>query len=294
MSENFRGAIPMMVCMGAFVLNDAFVRLAGNTVPLAQILFLRGILTTTLLLIFALYIGVFKFRVSRKDKWKIFFRSVTEGVTAYFFLTAVMHMPFANVTAILQILPMTVTLSSAFVFREKVGILRLGLIIIGFLGVILIINPSSDGFNWYSVYALIAVASITLRDLLTRKLSKEVHALLPTFSASLGVLAFSLVLMLNTPIQPMDMDSSLFIVAAAFFIIFGYYTAVSAMRVGEVSFVSPFRYSAILFALLIGFLFFKEQPDAYAFLGILIIMTSGILLMIRNNSANSSKNKLLS
>ena len=71
MSENFRGAILMMVCMGAFVLNDAFVRLAGNTVPLAQILFLRGILTTTLLLIFALYIGVFKLRVSRKDKWKI-------------------------------------------------------------------------------------------------------------------------------------------------------------------------------------------------------------------------------
>ena len=294
MSENFRGAILMMICMGAFVLNDAFVRLAGNTVPLAQILFLRGILTTTLLLIFALYIGVFKFRVSRKDKWKIFFRSVTEGVTAYFFLTAVMHMPFANVTAILQILPMTVTLSSAFVFREKVGILRLGLIIIGFLGVILIINPSSDGFNWYSVYALIAVASITLRDLLTRKLSDEVPTLLPTFSASLGVLVFSFVLMLSTPIQPMDMDNSLFIVAAAFFIIFGYYTAVSAMRVGEVSFVSPFRYSAILFALLIGFLFFKEQPDAYAFLGILIIMTSGILLMIRNNSANSSKNKLLS
>ena len=289
MSENFRGATLMMVCMSAFVLNDAFVRLAGNTLPLAQILFLRGILTTTLLLIFALYIGVFKLRVSRSDKWKIFFRSVTESVTAYFFLTAVMHMPFANVTAILQILPMTVTLSSAFVFKEKVGILRLGLIIIGFLGVILIINPSSDGFNWYSVYALIAVASITIRDLLTRKLSDEVPALLPTFSASLGVLVFSFVLMLSTPIQPMDMDNSLFIVAAAFFIIFGYYTAVSAMRVGEVSFVSPFRYSAILFALLIGFLFFQEQPDAYAFLGIIIIMTSGILLMIRNNSVRSSK-----
>ena len=87
----------------------------------------------------------------------------------------------------------------------------------------------------------------------------------------------------------MDMDSSLFIFAAAFFIIFGYYTAVSVMRVGEVSFVSPFRYSAILFALLIGFLFFKEQPDAYAFLGIIILMISGILLMIRNNSAHSSK-----
>ena len=92
----------------------------------------------------------------------------------------------------------------------------------------------------------------------------------------------------------MDMDNSLFILAAAFFIIFGYYTAVSAMRVGEISFVSPFRYSAILFALLIGFLFFQEQPDAYAFLGIIIIMTSGIALMIRNNLANYSKKKLSS
>ena len=274
----------MMVCMSAFVLNDAFVRLAGNSLPLAQILFIRGLLTTVALFSFAFYNGVFSLAVSKPDRWRILFRSIAEALTAYFFLTAVMNMPFANVTAILQILPMTVTLAAAFVFKEKVGIIRIALIILGFLGVILIINPSVDGFNVYAVYALIAVLLITVRDLITRKLSSEVHTLLPTVSASMGVLLFSIILMLNTSLQPLNSQNSLFIFLAAFFIIFGYYTAVLVMRNGEISFISPFRYSAILFALILGFIFFDETPDETALIGIAIVMLAGIVLMIRNNS----------
>ena len=288
MSENFRGALIMMVCMSAFVLNDAFVRLAGNSLPLAQILFIRGLLTTVALLAFAFYSGVFSLVVSKPDRWRILFRSIAEALTAYFFLTAVMNMPFANVTAILQILPMTVTLAAAFVFKEKVGIIRIALIILGFLGVILIINPSADGFNVYAVYALIAVLLITVRDLITRKLSSEVHTLLPTVSASMGVLLFSIFLMVNTSLQPLNPQNSLFIFLAAFFIIFGYYTAVLVMRSGEISFISPFRYSAILFALILGFIFFDEKPDKIALLGIVIVMLAGIVLMIRNSSIHKS------
>ena len=284
MSENFRGALLMMTCMSAFVLNDAFVRLAGNTLPLAQILFLRGLLTTLILLTLAIYLGTFRDRVIKGDKWKIFFRSVTEALTAYFFLTAVMNMPFANVTAILQILPMTVTLAAAFVFKEKVSALRIILIMIGFFGVILIINPSSEGFNLYSGYALISVILITIRDLITRKLSVEVSTLLPTVSASLGVLLFSILLMIKTPIQPLNVQNSFFIIFAAFFIIFGYYTAVLVMRIGDISFVSPFRYSAIIFALLIGLVFFNEWPDLVALIGILIVTASGGILLYRKNT----------
>ena len=283
MSDNFRGALLMMVCMGAFVLNDAFVRLAGNSLPLAQILFLRGVLTTLVLLTFAIYLGTFKVRVVKKDKWKIFFRSIAEALTAYFFLTAVLNMPFANVTALLQILPMTVTLAAALVFKEKVGLIRIILIIVGFLGVILIINPSADGFNLYSGYALIAVILITLRDLITRKLSVEVPTLLPTVSASFGVLLFSIVLLAKTPIQPLNIQNSFFIILAAFFIIFGYYTAVLVMRVGDISFVSPFRYSAIIVALILGSIFFKEWPDLNALIGIFIVTASGGFLLYKNN-----------
>ena len=284
MSENLRGALIMMACMSAFVLNDAFVRLAGNSLPLAQILFLRGVLTTLILLTFAIYLGTFEVRVIKKDKWKIFFRSIAEALTAYFFLTAVLNMPFANVTALLQILPITVTLAAALVFKEKVGAIRIILIIIGFLGVILIINPSSDGFNLYSGYALIAVILITVRDLITRKLSVEVPTLLPTVSASFGVLLFSIVLLAKTPIQPLNIQNSFFIILAAFFIIFGYYTAVLVMRIGDISFVSPFRYSAIIFALIIGSIFFKEWPDLSSFIGICIVTVAGGLLLYKNHS----------
>ena len=288
MSENFRGAVLMMICMGAFVLNDAFVRLAGDSLPLAQILFFRGILTTIALLLVAFYTGVFKLKVPRKDKWLIFFRSVTEALTAYFFLSAVMNMPFANVTAILQILPMTVTVAAAIVFKEKVGVIRISLIMLGFFGVILIINPAQDGFNKYAGYALISVLSITTRDLLSRKLSVDVPTLIPTVSASLGVLLFSILLITKTAFQPLDLQNSFFILAAAFFIIFGYYTAVLVMRSGEISFISPFRYTAVLFALMLGFVFFDEQPDGIAFLGMTIVIISGIALMIRNNSVQKS------
>ena len=288
MSENFRGAVLMMICMGAFVLNDAFVRLAGDSLPLAQILFFRGILTTIALLLVAFYTGVFKLKVPRQDKWLIFFRSVTEALTAYFFLTAVMNMPFANVTAILQILPMTVTLAAAIIFKEKVGVFRISLIMLGFFGVILIINPAQDGFNKYAGYALISVLSITTRDLLNRKLSVDVPTLIPTVSASLGVLLFSILLITKTAFQPLDLQNSFFILAAAFFIIFGYYTAVLVMRSGEISFISPFRYTAVLFALMLGFVFFDEQPDGIAFLGMTIVIISGIALMIRNNSVQKS------
>ena len=288
MSENFSGALIMTICMSAFVLNDAFVRLAGDSLPLAQILFIRGLITTAVLLSFAIYGGVFSLTISKKDKWRIFFRSIAEGFTAYFFLTAVMNMPFANVTAILQILPMTVTLAAAFVFKEKVGVFRSLLIIFGFLGVILIINPSADGFNLYAIYALIAVVLITTRDLITRKLSSEVPAILPTVSASIGVLLFSVILLINTPLQPLNSQNSLFIFLAAFFIIFGYYTAVLVMRIGEISFISPFRYTAILFALILGLVFFDEKPDIIAFLGIVIVMLAGIVLMMQNSSVQKN------
>ena len=287
MSENFRGAVLMMICMGAFVLNDAFVRLAGGSLPLAQILFFRGLLTTITLLLVAFYTGVFKLKVPRQDKWLIFFRSVTEALTAYFFLTAVMNMPFANVTAILQILPMTVTFAAAIIFKEKVGKFRISLILLGFLGVILIINPAKDGFNIYAGYALISVMLITIRDVLSRKLSFDVPTLIPTVSASLGVLLFSTILIINTAFQPPSLQNSFFIGSAAFFIIFGYYTAILVMRAGEISFISPFRYSAILFALLIGFIFFEEQPSKTALLGMIIVMVSGVALIKRNNTVQA-------
>ena len=124
MTKNFRGALLMMACMAAFVVNDGFVRLAGQSLPLIQILFLRGCITTLVLGLIAWQSGVFTQNIRSRDKLIIFIRSICEALTAYFFLTAVMHLPFANVTAILQILPITVALSAVLVFNEKIEFLR--------------------------------------------------------------------------------------------------------------------------------------------------------------------------
>ena len=177
--------------------------------------------------------------------------------------------------------------AAAIIFKEKVSKFRISLILFGFLGVILIINPAKDGFNIYAGYAIISVLLITIRDVLSRKLSFDVPTLIPTVSASLGVLLFSTILIINTAFQPPSLQNSFFIGSAAFFIIFGYYTAILVMRAGEISFISPFRYSAILFALLIGFIFFEEQPSKTALLGMIIVMVSGVALIMRNNTVQA-------
>ena len=143
----------------------------------------------------------------------------------------------------------------------------------------------------YAGDALISVFLITTRDLLSRKLSVDVSTLIPTVSASFGVLLFSIILTINTAFQPLNLENSFFIGSAAFFIIFGYYTAVLVMRAGEISFISPFRYTAVLFALILGLIFFNERPDKTALLGMIIVMFSGIVLMMRNNSVNKASQK---
>ena len=97
--------------------------------------------------------------------------------------------------------------------------------------------------------------------------------------------------MINTPLQSLNTQNSIYIILAAFFIIFGYYSAVLVMRSGEISFISPFRYTAILFALILGFIFFDEQPDKIALLGIAIVMLSGIILMMRNSAVKKFAEK---
>ena len=101
----------------------------------------------------------------------------------------------------------------------------------------------------------------------------------------------SIVLAINTSFEPLNLENSFFVALAAFFIIFGYYTAVLVMRAGEISFISPFRYTAVLFALILGLIFFNERPDKTALLGMIIVMFSGIVLMMRNNSVNKASQK---
>ena len=281
MSPNMVGALLMMASMLCFTANDIFVKLTGGAVPLFQFLFIRGVLSTLMVVGFAQYLGALRFDLRRSDWIIVSVRCVAEIATAYFFLTAIFHMPLANITAILQILPLTVTLGAALFFSEVIGWRRMIAIAIGFCGMLLIVRPGAEGFTVWSVYALCAMLCVTLRDLVTRKLSKDVPSMTVTFVVSFAVMAFAGMMTLTTPWVPINTSNLWMIIGSSFCILGGYFFSIQVMRAGDVGFIAPFRYVSLVFALLAGWFLFEEWPDTITLLGAAIVVGTGLFTLYR-------------
>ncbi len=286
LSDNSRGAALMMASMAAFTLNDTFMKAASDELPLFQALTLRGLATSVLLLLVARAMGGLRLRVPRREWRLIAFRTLAEIAAAYFFISALFNMPIANATAILQALPLTVTLAGALFLGEAVGWRRLSAIFAGFLGVMLIVRPGSDGFTIFSVYALIAVVLVTFRDLVTRRLDKAVPSMTVALCAAAGVTLFGAVGSLGGTWAPLSPLAAGQLSAAAVMIIGGYLFGVMAMRVGEIAVVSPFRYTSLLWALVLGLFALGEWPDAISLLGGGIVVATGIYTFYRERQAS--------
>ena len=281
LSDNMKGALWMMCSMAAFTFNDTCIKLIGPEMPLFQLLFLRGAVTTVLIYILARSMGAIRLRLPRRDWALISLRTASEIGAAYFFITALMHMPIANVTAVLQVLPLTVTLGGALFFGESVGWRRLLAILIGFSGMLLIVRPGPEGFDLYALYALAAVVCVTARDLSTRRMSAVVPSLTVTLSASVGVMLFAAIAtQTETWISVTPRDAAL-LGGASIFIIGGYFFSVAVMRIGEVSFVAPFRYTSLVWALLLGFVVFGDWPDIVTLFGAGVVAATGVFTLVR-------------
>ncbi|MBO9408822.1 DMT family transporter [Shimia sp. R9_1] len=289
MSDNTKGALLMMCSMAAFTFNDTMVKSLGPDVPLFQMLFLRGVVASALIYLLAKSLGKLRWQLSRHDWGLVALRTVSEIGAAYFFITALYHMPIANVTAVLQILPLTVTLGGALFFGEAVGWRRASAIAAGFCGMLLIVRPGPDGFDQYALYALVAVGFVTLRDLATRKMSSDVPSLTVTLVASLGVMLFAGVASLGSEWVAMDLRQWMLLTGAAVFILGGYLFSVLVMRVGEISFIAPFRYSSLLWALMLGYVVFGDWPDPITLTGAAIVVAAGVFTLIRGRRLAQAK-----
>lgn len=285
-SENLRGALFMSGSMAAFTANDALMKSLAGDVPLTQAIFMRGVVTTLLMLMLARLLGGLQWRIPAGDRWRLAVRSCTDVLTSYFFLTALFHMPIANATAILQSLPLTVTLAGAIFLGETVGWRRYLAICVGFLGVLLVVKPGLEGFSIYGVYALVAVALVTVRDLVTRGMSNEVPTLTIALVNAVGVMIAFGVVTAFQPWTPITATTSWAILGASVTIILAYTCAVSAMRHGEISAVTPFRYTGLLWALLLGWLFFADWPDVITLCGAGLIVASGLFAFHRQRQSH--------
>jgi S-adenosylmethionine uptake transporter len=281
MSPNTRGALLMMASMAAFTLNDTCIKATDKALPLFQLLTIRGVISSLLIFLLARYLGALRFDLSRRDWALVALRSVSEIGAAYFFLTALLNMPLANVTAILQVLPLTVTLGAALFFRDPLGWRRMLAILVGFGGMLLIVRPGPDGFSIDALYALAAVVCVTARDLATRRMSAEAPSMTVTLCASLSVMAFSAVASTGVDWQPVDTRLALLLAGSSFFILGGYLFSVMVMRVGDVSFVAPFRYTGLLWALILGFVVFGDWPSDLTLIGAAIVVATGVFTLYR-------------
>ncbi|TMV06757.1 DMT family transporter [Ruegeria sediminis] len=290
MAPNMTGALLMMGSMAAFTVNDTLVKSAGGQLPLFQIVTLRGILATVLVFFLARHLGALHLNFPRRDKITVLFRCVSEVAATFFFLTALMHMPLANVTAVLQALPLTVTLGAALFFKEPVGWRRLTAIGIGFAGMLLIVRPGPDGFSIHAIYALIAVVCVTARDLLTRRMSAEVPSMVVTLATSISVTLTAALASTATDWVPMTQATGLTVAAAAVFVLMGYVFSVMVMRVGEVGFVAPFRYSSLIWALLLGLAVFGDWPDPLTLLGAGLVAAAGLFTLFRERARQEEAN----
>lgn len=277
----------MAASMTAFTINDTFVKLLGDHLPFFQFLLLRSIGAAVFILVLAYRAGALRLPANAQDRRLILFRSLAEMAAAYFFLTALIHMPIANVTAILQALPLTVALGAALVLGENVGWRRFAAIGVGFIGVYLIVRPGSEGFTIHSIYALLAVVAVTIRDLAARRITKQVSSLTVATSAVLFILAFSAIGALGTEWQPVRPVDWLWLSGSVISIIVAYQFSVSAMRVGEIGFVAPFRYTSLLVALIAGLLIFGDWPDGITLLGAAIVVSTGLFTLWRERLAKA-------
>lgn len=293
LSDNMRGALYMMGSMTAFTLNDACMKLLSGDIPLFQALVLRSIPVIVFLGIMAWRAGSFRTKITFRDKILIGLRTAVEIAAAFFFLSALFHLPIADVTALLQALPLTVTLAGAVFLGEAVGWRRLLAILVGFAGVMLILRPpflfgDGGGFSFYSIYVLLAVACVTIRDLSARRISTQVPSMTVALAAAIGVMLLGAVGSLSQDWQPVDAASALSLGGASFFIIGGYVFSVSAMRSGEIGFVAPFRYTSLIVALILGLLVFGEWPDGLTLLGSAIVVATGLFTLYRERQARKA------
>jgi drug/metabolite transporter (DMT)-like permease len=275
--ENLRGALLMTAAMLGFAIEDMFIKLLSATVPLGMVLILLGAGGAIVFACLALMRGDALFSRDLLAR-SVIIRNTGELVGTIGFITAIALTPLSSASAILQATPLVVTLGAALFLGEQVGWRRWSAILVGFAGVLLIIRPGLEAFEPLSLFAVLGVIGLALRDLATRTVPKAISSMqLSTYAfatlvpAGFGMLAFT-----GDSLRMLTATEALLMAAALGFGVLAYYAIVAAMRMGDVAVITPFRYSRLVFALCFGVIFFGERPDLATLAGSALIVASGI------------------
>jgi drug/metabolite transporter (DMT)-like permease len=191
--------------------------------------------------------------------------------------------PLSTVAAIFQVTPLVITMGAALFLGEQVGWRRWSAIFVGFIGVLIIIRPGFSGFNTSVLFVLISVLGVSARDLITRRLPANIASTIISFQAFTSVFVAGTILLImssDTLVSVSILEGGYFL-GGIIFGVAGYYGIVAAMREGDAAVVTPFRYTRLLFSIVIGVIIFNERPDSLTLLGSTIVIGTGLFTFFR-------------
>lgn len=277
----FRAGLFMVLAMASFVSNDTCMKfigmkLSGPSLPVGEMMALRGLMSVALLTALGASRGVLGEAYLMASR-PVAARAALDLVATVTFLLALMHMGIANLTAIMQAVPLAVTLLSALILGEKVGLRRSLAIAVGFAGVLLIVRPSPQSFTAYDGVAVVVVFAVAARDLMTRRIPPKVPGLIVALANAGFVTAGGFGLALFEGLLLPEAWQMALLALASLFLTSGYLLIVATLRIGELSASAPFRYSILIFAIVSGIAVFGEVPDQLAITGMMLIVAAGFV-----------------
>jgi drug/metabolite transporter (DMT)-like permease len=212
------------------------------------------------------------------DKWVVL-RSMLDGVASLVYLSALFHMPLGNATAINMSTPLLIALLSGLLMGVHVSARNWLIIGLGFVGVLMVVQPQADGFNAWAWVALAGTVLHALRDLSMRFIAPEVPSTVITVGTALAATVLSGVWSIFTPWQAVSATHWGMMAAAAVFLSCGYFFLIKATRMADMSVVAPFRYIGLLTAVLAGYVIWDDMPNPLAWCGMLLLVGAGILML---------------
>lgn len=280
--RNLRGIVAMMIAMLFFVGNDALMKLARQSLETGQALFVRGLFAIVML---AIAVGLMR---AWRDLPLAFHRlalvrAATETAVAALYISALSAMALSDITAILMLTPLILTAFSVLFLREKVGWRRWSAVAVGFVGILLVIRPGGQVAPFWAIaMAFGSAVLVAVRDVMTRRMPVTIPSLMLTLTTTLATMAGGLAMLgAGQAWQPLPPSVLALLAGAALLVLIGNFAIIEAFRDADISSVSPFRYSVVLWAVLLGFAIFGEIPTLLSAAGLALVIASGLYTVHR-------------
>ena len=281
MVDNSRGIAAMSASVVVFILNDALIKLATETMPPLQAIGLRGVFASAWCLLALLASGEWR-QIGGLRHPAVALRGLLEAGAAVLYLVALAYIPFAVATAINLSTPLFLTVLAVIILKEDVRWRRWTAIVAGFAGVLMVIQPKLDDFQvwtWVVVFASLVGA---LRDILSRYVPVSVPTLVVSLSSAATVGLAGGVWAVIEGWQPMSGQGVLYVVGSSLLLASGYQLLMIALRSGaEFSVIGSFRYASVLWAIVIGYVVWGDVPNLLAMAGIALVVGSGLYMLHR-------------